>query len=614
MDGLAKIKNAIHLAWKPSDRRSPWEWCEEHIVVDKTSPFPGRWRSSTSPWVKELMEVFADNRVTDIAVMCSAQSAKTQTIMNLVCWAISEDAGPMMWVTAAQDEAATFCRTRLWPTLMRCKPVAMQLPTNTREIRSLEINFPSMPFVVTGSNSPSKLQSKPIRWLLLDEARNYPAGALDMVLKRTRAYWNARRVIISTPCTEKDAVHTAFMSGDQRKWFWPCMGCGEYNQLLFPNMKWDTNEKTKPSEKWDFEELAKTIRWACPKCGHEHFDIPKVRKHICSEGIWKKENPLAPRNRVSFHWNAMLPTWVSWRSVVEEFISSYKALKWGDHLPHKTFINETLGESWEDRFGDTEKKDHLIARMSDYDPAEKWELEKRRLMTIDVQQDHMFYVVRAWGAGGISRLITYGKAFNFDEIKHKITEYSVQDENVAIDSGYSTATIYKAIVESGYKWKALKGDQGKYYVNPKGLRSIWTKSAVDPFMGTRTQGITRPIQLFIFSSSSTKDMLSLFIRGLTSEWSIPRGVSEDYLDQMTAEKRQEFTDPKGRVSYEWVRMRKANHYWDCEQMQLVGAVATGMVGDVGFIAPRKETPKAESPLSTPFFGSHPTSRRLPAVG
>ena len=91
-------------------------------------------------------------------------------------------------------------------------------------------------------------------------------------------------------------------------------------------------------------------------------------------------------------------------------------------------------------------------------------------------------------------------------------------------------------------------------------------------------------------------------------------MSEDYLDQMTAEKRQEFTDPKGRVSYEWVRMRKANHYWDCEQMQLVGAVATGMVGDVGFIAPRKETPKAEFPLSTPSFGSHPTSRRLPVVG
>jgi hypothetical protein len=38
---------------------------------------PGRWRSDSSPWVKGLMEVFADNRVSDIAVQCSAQSSKT---------------------------------------------------------------------------------------------------------------------------------------------------------------------------------------------------------------------------------------------------------------------------------------------------------------------------------------------------------------------------------------------------------------------------------------------------------------------------------------------------------------------------------------------------------
>ena len=46
-------------ACKPADRRPPWQWAEEHITVDETSPHPGRWRSANSPWVRPVMEAFA---------------------------------------------------------------------------------------------------------------------------------------------------------------------------------------------------------------------------------------------------------------------------------------------------------------------------------------------------------------------------------------------------------------------------------------------------------------------------------------------------------------------------------------------------------------------------
>lgn len=54
-------------ACKPADRRPPWQWCEEHVHVDETSPLPGRWRSDASPWVKPVMEDFANNAIRDIA-------------------------------------------------------------------------------------------------------------------------------------------------------------------------------------------------------------------------------------------------------------------------------------------------------------------------------------------------------------------------------------------------------------------------------------------------------------------------------------------------------------------------------------------------------------------
>jgi hypothetical protein len=69
------------------------------------------------------MEDFADNTIRDIAVQCAAQSAKTQTVINCACWAIAEDPGPAMWVTATKDELRDFMRDRLTPTFETCRPV-----------------------------------------------------------------------------------------------------------------------------------------------------------------------------------------------------------------------------------------------------------------------------------------------------------------------------------------------------------------------------------------------------------------------------------------------------------------------------------------------------------
>src|SRR4051812_14577175 len=164
------LLKAFKAAVRPPDRRPPWQWNEEHVVVDGTSPMPGRWRSDNSPWVREIMEVFADNRIRDIAVRCSAQSSKTQTILGCACWAIGEDPGPAMWVMANKEDVKDFVRDRVKPTFENCKPVADQIIS----AETSEFCFAGMPFYFVGAGSPGKLQGKPIRWLFLDEVRNYP--------------------------------------------------------------------------------------------------------------------------------------------------------------------------------------------------------------------------------------------------------------------------------------------------------------------------------------------------------------------------------------------------------------------------------------------------------
>lgn len=547
--------------------------------MDNTSPMPGRWRSDSSPWVRELMEVFADNRVSDIAVQCSAQSSKTQTVMNLVCWAVSEDPGPAMWVMAARDDVKDFVRDRFSPTVNACEPVARQIIAEER----LEFVFSSCPLYFVGAGSQSKLQSKPIRWLFMDEVRNYPSGALETVLKRTRAFWNSRRLIISTPDIEDDAVDRAFKAGDRRVFHFPCPACAQLQPLRMEQLKWDTNDQTKPGGVWEFDVLAPTIRYECAACGHPMRDVPATRKAIARSGRYVRINPGAPRHRVSFHWNALLPPWVSWRSIVEEFLAARSAARGGDIQPMKTFVNETLGEPWKDQLGEIEDFDFLIGRRGEYDFGEPWAEERVRFISADRQAaggEHYWYVVRAFGPFGKSRLITYGRCNSTLELEEVRVAHKVLIGNAIVDSGFRASEVYRFCQSTG--WKPFKGDDAEWFAGrdprtEKVVRRLWQKTRVDPAYGTRLQGRVRPLPLYRWSNPGMKDLLFEHLTGLVGEWSIPREIGRDYLKQITAEHRVEERDARGRVRYRWHQKHRDNHLLDCELQLMAVAAMTGLV-------------------------------------
>lgn len=578
MKAELKLGRAFKRGWKPPDRSPPWQWAEKHVRVDKTSPFPGKWRSETSPWVKEVMEVFSDNRVSDISIMCSAQSAKTQTIVCLLAWAIAEDPGPCMWVQAAQDEAKTFARTRLMPTLEDCAPVAELFPTDRFEKSTLEINFATMPLIINGANSQSKLQSKPIRWLFLDEVRNYPPGALEMVLKRTRAFWNARRVIISTPSVSDDSVHRAFLAGDQRRYHVLCAGCGQRSPLAWANIKWDTNETTCPSAgNWNFDALAPTIRYECPGCGHAVRDVPDERKRMAAGGVWVKSNPDAPASRASFTWNAILPPWVRWRDLAEEFLRAKEAVKVGAIEPLKTFINESLGEPWEERA----EEDVDEMKLSDYS-MEDCAPDGQAFLTVDRQKDHMPAVVRSWSEGGASKLVWCGKCLTFEEVDEVRARFSLSPRRVVIDSGYDTAEVYEACVRFG--WTAVKDEDRADYLHKlnsgKMVRRIYSPpQRGDPAMGKTAQG-KRYCPLFLLATNPTiNDMLQRFRAGHGPAWELPKNTPKDYLYQMSSmTKRRRHRSTDGREIWEWVKIgKRPNDFWACERMQIAAAAIAGIL-------------------------------------
>jgi phage terminase large subunit GpA-like protein len=578
-------------ALRPPDRRPPWQWCEEHIVVDDTSPMPGPWRARNSPWVKAVMEAAAEAWVRFIAVRCSAQSAKTQTIMNLTCWAISEDPAPALWVMAAKDEVKDFLRDRVLPTWKQCKPVNGQL----LNLEGLTAVFASMPFYFTGAGSKSKLQSKPIRWLFLDEVRNYPPGRLEMALKRTRSFRNSKTFLISTPDMAHDDVDAHFKEGSQETWHTVCPRCGKVEPMKFERVRWDKTEHTKPNDRWHFDRLAGTIRMHCTTdgCAQVWRDTPVDRRQVVREGRFVALNSEAPKHKRSFTWNALLPEWVTWRSVVEEFLNAIKAAKSDppDLEPLKAFYNETLGESWEEALGIVDDYDFLEGRKDDYRFGDAWPEEKVRFMAADKQiqgGEHYWWLIRAFGPFGKSRLVAYGRAETTEQLEQIRLAYNVPLRNSMMDSGFMATAVYRWAMRS--KWKVFKGDQVNLYTvsvpdeekpgKMKTVQRLWNKSEIDPAFGTKPGGraaVRQKITLYRFADDTTKDFLAEFMRGLVGEWTVPRETAGDYFRQITAESRVAMEDSKGRVVFQWVSRHKQNHLLDCEKMCLVAAVIARQV-------------------------------------
>ncbi len=579
-------------AMRPKDRRPAWQWCEDHIVVDDTSPKPGPWRSDYSPWVRPVMDAATSVAIRRIAVKCSAQSAKTQTVLNLACYIVAEDPGPALYVMAAADEARDFMRDRVVPTFESCRPVREQF----RGVQKMTAVFNGMPFYFAGSHSKSKVQSKPIRWLFLDEMRNYPKGRVELALKRTRSFWNAKEFLISTADTVGDIVDSEYRAGTQETWHIQCPKCQTWQPLKFDSLKWDREEEAKPMGEYSFDRLAETIRLHCatPDCGHTWRDVPVERRRIAREGKFIAQNPNAPSNKRSFHWNAMLPQWVSWKSIVEEYLAAVRAAKaeHPDLEPLKTFWNETLGESWDEALGVIDDWGFIEERKQNYTFGEVWPEEICRFMSADKQAEggeHYWWVVRAFSANGRSRLIAYGRAETTEQLEELRGRYNVPLKNAMIDSGFRATEVYRWCQKSG--WKAFKGDSAELYTtsarNPETgreqtVRRLWHKVPVDPMFGVQRNARLRnvrskPIWLYRFSNDTTKDYLAEFMRGIIGDWSIPKTIGRDYLSQISAERRIEKIDTRGGSHFTWHRYRKANHLLDCELMILVAAVITGVV-------------------------------------
>ncbi len=584
---------ALQKMFAPSSVEPTEDWAEKHIIVVE-GPFAGSsWRLQFTLLAKWIFSAIRRSGVKRVVIMMSAQYVKTTVLLINFCRTVKEDPAPSMWVMAEADNIEEFWTKRLHPYIENCDIINPLFVSKRKAL----VQFETMNLMLRGSNSRAKLQSDPIRYVYCDERREWKKGAIDLLRKRMRAFPNALEISAGTAGVENDELHSDFQQGTQTRGHIRCLACQHSQPIRFGRevtalwkmprecggFIWETSERTKPEGHWDYDAVKATVRFECenPQCRAQYSNNEKYE--LLRTMHPHDYNPNPESGVVSFSGCAFEAVWEScdWDKLVEEFLKAVESARRGNIEPLKAFITETLGEPWQDQLGVIQDAGWLEARKVEYNFGEVWAEEQRRFMSADKQEaggEHYFWVIRAFGFNGRSRLIAYGKASTKVELEDIRKKHNVSSKCAVIDSGFQAQEVYRFCLATG--WKPFKGDDVQFYLERYPgkkagemvtVRQIWrrTKAAV---YNKQTKARIAILPLFTFSTEGVKDALAEYMQGLVGEWTVSDKICRDYIKQMLAERREEKTDSRGQITYFWRRMYPENHYFDCELMIHVAAL------------------------------------------
>ena len=585
------LRDILKDAWTPADRREPWRWCEEHIKSIPYSPMPGPFRSDNSPWIREVMEAIVDPKIRLVSIIAAVQSSKTTSPELTLCYIIANLPGPCLWLDQTDEDAKDESESRLQKLFESCEPVKKLFPKNKNKQRNCTIHFSNgMTLWLLGAYNKTNLQRRSIRWLFGDETWRWPVGHMAEAEARTTAFgWLGKCVFMSQGGEENDDTHRKFETTDMREWHYKCPKCGKYIPYKWEHVEWDDDCKDENGE-YDFAKINHSTALKCPECGEYFEDTDRMRRILNKDGKFIPLNPNASKENVGFHWNALAS--MSWGKLAELYLRAKIAARKGDSSLLQQFYQKRLALAWRE-FADDYR---LEIASGSYNSGDAWDEEAGfnklgeiiappfaeneviaplRIMSVDVQMNCFYLVVRAWSINGSSRLLWHEKVLTWEDIEEIQKRFRILDNLVFVDAGYNSFEVYKHCGERN--WIALMGDNRANFFHrlPNGKTVLRFYSPVKHIFISRYV----KCRMHFWSNLNVKDTLARIRRNQNpadgATWEVPTDISEDYLKQMESEHRIK----KGN-SWIWEQIgNRPNHYLDCEAMNCAGALMLKIVGN-----------------------------------
>lgn len=481
------IKRAV-INFKPPEQMTVSEWADKYRRLSpENSAEAGQWRTSRTPYLKEIMDAFTDPKVHRIAVAASSQVGKTEMEMNMISYMIDIDPGPAMFVLPTVDNGKDMAKRRIAPMIRDTRPLRKKIAVSKSrdsDNTMLKKSYPGGMLTITGSNSPASLASVPCRYVFGDERDRWAKDAggegdpWGLVEARTITFYNYKMVEVSTPTVKGySAIEKSFGRGTQEYWCVQCPHCGEYNFIEFDHIRYEAHRIGEGKEK---HYVVDSVDYACPACGckSREQEIKKQPKK------WVAKNSEAYKNGIRSFWiNAFSSPWMPWKKIVLEFLEAQ-----GDPQKMKTVYNTLFGQLWEEQ-GEAMDEDELMGRREEYDA----ELPYGVLCLtcgVDTQDDRLEYEVVGYGMNrenwGIEKGYIMGKPLEadvwerLDGIIDRVWKFKdgkgLKVSITFVDSGgHYTQEVYencrKRLMKRVFAIKG-RGGEGVPYIGPPGRAKI----------------------------------------------------------------------------------------------------------------------------------------------
>ena len=583
MKNRISIFDEIRNFWELPADLTVSQWADENRVLDpRSSAEPGQWSTARTPYLRGIMDAFNDAKVRSITIMASTQVGKTESMLNIFGYLVDQDPGPALWVNTTEELAKSFCKHRIHPMVIMSQALSKHLTGKEDDLGKLEIAFDRMPLFIAWSNSPAALSSRPIKYIFFDEVDKYPkfsgkeADPIKLGEERTSTFWNHKIIKCSTPTTKQGYIYNDYLKTDKCQYYVPCPHCGHYQVLNFHQIKW-------PKDEFTTQELKdkRLASYECFKCKEKMKDIHKNR--MLQRGVWCPEACEVDKNgkivgqlpvttRRGFWINALYSPWLTFSDLAAEFLESKDQIN--DLM---NFINSKLAEIWEESLG--VKKPDQLRNLASHCAAGIVPSDAQVLLgAVDVQRDHFYLTIRAWGFRQKSWQVLSKRVESWEDVEHYMidTEYPSEIESIgnlnvrlfAIDTGHRASEVYDFCRRHGDRARAIKGRRVLSGI-PYSVSNIDKYPDGKPMPGG--------LKLYLLDTTFFKDKITRLVENTAPEtpggWYFHKNPTDDYLNQFCSEHKIIIRDKKGRPTEAWVPVghHTPTHYWDCEVYAMAAA-------------------------------------------
>lgn len=572
---------------KPDPVQTVSSWADEHrFLSGKAASEPGPWRTSRTPYLREIMDYLsACSPVERVVFMKGAQIGGTECGNNWLGYIIHHTPGPTLAVLPTVEMAKRNSKQRIDP-LLEESPALRKLikPARSKDSGNtvLTKEFPGGILVMTGANSAAGLRSMPVRFLFLDEVDGFPGDVEDegdpvaLAEARTRTFARRKILIVSTPTVKGlSRIEREYENSDQRRYMVPCPLCGAFQWLKFSQLKWPHNEPEKAA-------------YECEHCG-QHF-AEHHKTDMLANGYWQAHAQGDGRT-AGFHISSLYSPlgWRSWAEIARAWLDAQ-----GSDASIKSFKNTELGETYVES-GEAPEWHRLYDRREDYKIGAVPRGGLFLTAGVDVQKDRLELEIVAWGRDRESWSVDYrvlqgdpAKADVWIALDAVLAESFTHETGVnlaivklAIDTGYATQEVYD--------W--VRRQQGDRVLAIKGVDRLGAPLGAPSHMDVTVEGKRKRRGLLVWpvgSSFAKSELYGCLRKDAPTDEQMAQGVcypagfchfpkyGEDYFKQLTAERLVTSKNKRGFPFREWRKERERNEALDCRVYAHAAAASVGI--------------------------------------